>query len=556
MGNLEHNSLSWDGITAASFKDGPEADSAAVVGLICSTPARRELIHQALRLLETPHLQILEARTLSEALDALRDAARGVLLWDIAEPPEAAARLIERCKREMRTREVALLALHAASNEALEEEWLKAGAEDALCGPLRPRELAARVRLVLRLRRAALELQQSNEQRAKHSHAMLVILDLCCHLNFAETLEDVLRGVARAAASLTHSRQAAILLSDPRRETLRMAEGLGIDEKSCAAWETPIAGSVIGEVFASGQSALVPEPAALPAQDGWRPRDAYVCAALAGAADNGAGCSGVLCVSGRCGTEPYTPMDLEYLELLGNFAGAAVQGVQHRAWREQAQDSLVLALVGLTERRNRDTARHLERVTTFALMLADELRKQPRFGQIDEPFLQQLRRAMPLHDVGKVAIPDRILLKPGRLTPEEMEVMKTHAAIGGDTIAAVRTQLLQPQFVQMAEEIARHHHEWFDGKGYPGGLSGEAIPLAARIAAVADVYDALTTKRVYKPALTHEAALDIIRNATGRQFDPRIVDALLRRQEDFKYYAELLRDEEEPAAVENAAGNA
>lgn len=146
----------------------------------------------------------------------------------------------------------------------------------------------------------------------------------------------------------------------------------------------------------------------------------------------------------------------------------------------------------------------------------------------------------PLHDIGKVGVPDKVLLKPGKLTAEEFEVMKQHAMIGGDTLAAAAEVNPGAAYLQMARDIAYHHHEKFDGSGYPFGLSGEQIPLCGRITALADVYDALTSKRVYKERFSAEKAKAIVLEGSGKHFDPRIVEAFLAQEQAFLEVSERL----------------
>jgi putative two-component system response regulator len=152
-------------------------------------------------------------------------------------------------------------------------------------------------------------------------------------------------------------------------------------------------------------------------------------------------------------------------------------------------------------------------------------------------------KSAPLHDIGKVGIPDHILLKPGRLEPEEFEIMKTHTTLGRDTIQTAEAALdVKVDFLTTAKEIAYSHQEKWDGSGYPQGLKGEQIPLSARVMAVADVYDALITKRVYKPAMPHETAAQIIMNGAGAHFDPEVVDAFVHVVEEFKAVAQRYAD--------------
>ena len=165
-------------------------------------------------------------------------------------------------------------------------------------------------------------------------------------------------------------------------------------------------------------------------------------------------------------------------------------------------------------------------------------------GTIKGDFVETIVRSAPLHDIGKVGVPDHILLKPGRLTPEEFEIIKRHSTVGGDTIRSVIEQGPSQGFLEMGMIIAYHHHEKYDGSGYPAGMAGEAIPLPARIMAVADVYDALTSQRVYKKAMPHEEAAEIIRRDSGSHFDPDVVEAFLAREAEFKALAREYSDEQ------------
>lgn len=195
------------------------------------------------------------------------------------------------------------------------------------------------------------------------------------------------------------------------------------------------------------------------------------------------------------------------------------------------RDALIRGLAKLADYRDTDTGTHLDRIAEYSALLADELRGS--FPEITDAWIATLRTASSLHDIGKVGIPDAVLLKPGRFTPEEREIMERHPAIGTDTLIAVRETMGKDELVEMSVRVTLYHHERWDGKGYPMGLSGEMIPLEARIVALADVYDALTSKRVYKDAMAHDRVVDIIREGTGTQFDPAVVEAFLRVQDRF-----------------------
>lgn len=196
-----------------------------------------------------------------------------------------------------------------------------------------------------------------------------------------------------------------------------------------------------------------------------------------------------------------------------------------------SRDVTIFALAKLADSRDPETGAHLERMREYSRVLADFLSQQPKFGdEIDGNYIETLYQTSPLHDIGKVGIRDSILRKPGRLTPEEFEEMKSHSTIGAATLEAALRKHPEARFLQMAWEIALTHHEKYDGSGYPQGLKGDEIPLCGRIVALADVYDALTTKRVYKDAYPHEKARDIIVEGRGTHFDPDLVDAFLATQ--------------------------
>jgi putative two-component system response regulator len=198
----------------------------------------------------------------------------------------------------------------------------------------------------------------------------------------------------------------------------------------------------------------------------------------------------------------------------------------------ESQMATIFALAKLAEYRDMDTGMHLERVQGFCGIIALWLKKSTPLGKtLNSKFVRNMYEASPLHDIGKVAIPDSILLKPGKLTIEEWEVMKTHTTIGAENLKAVLHHYPENSFIQMGIEIAQYHHERWDGHGYPIGLAGEDIPLSARIMAVVDVYDAVRSKRCYKDPISHIAARKIITDGSGSHFDPQIVEAFLAEEE-------------------------
>lgn len=212
---------------------------------------------------------------------------------------------------------------------------------------------------------------------------------------------------------------------------------------------------------------------------------------------------------------------------------------------EATQDVTITALASLAETRDPETGNHIRRTQHYVKLLAQRLREHPDFaGRLDEQTIELLYKSAPLHDIGKVGIPDYILLKPGRFEPQEFEIMKMHTILGRDAIEQAERELgMEVPFLTFAKEIAYCHQEKWDGSGYPQGLAGEAIPVSARLMALADVYDALISRRVYKAPMKHDEAVEIIKTGRGSHFAPNVVDAFLALETDFLAVATRYADD-------------
>ncbi|MBU3126338.1 response regulator [Clostridium tagluense] len=209
----------------------------------------------------------------------------------------------------------------------------------------------------------------------------------------------------------------------------------------------------------------------------------------------------------------------------------------------ESQIATIFAMAKLAESRDNDTGEHLKRIQTFCGIIAEKLSLHPKYKeQINSEFIDILQKASPLHDIGKVGIKDVILLKQGKLTVEEFEEMKQHTSIGANTLEEVFQKYPGNYFIKIGIEIAKSHHEKWDGSGYPEGLCGDEIPLSARIMALVDVYDALRSKRVYKEAYSKEKTREIIIRGSGKHFDSLIVEAFLEFEEEFDNAYTLLKD--------------
>ena len=216
----------------------------------------------------------------------------------------------------------------------------------------------------------------------------------------------------------------------------------------------------------------------------------------------------------------------------------------------ETRDLALFSMAKLAESRDPETGAHLERVRGYCRATMHELAASGKPGYVMEPgYVNMLYLTSPLHDIGKIGIPDGVLLKPGRLNDQEFAVMKTHTTIGAESLDAALRLFPDAGFLRMARDIAATHHERFDGSGYPSGLAGEEIPLCGRVAALADVYDALTSKRVYKTAFCHDVSKSIILEESESHFDPEVIAAFLRAEDQFVEIRQHFLNAEQPAAV-------
>ncbi len=398
------------------------------------------------------------------------------------------------------------------------------------------------------------ELKRRGGSHATQSHVydqVRLLYDFVLELPRLHSLTDLVHCVVETTAKVLDSRRVSLMLPDDKGERLRVAASIGIPEELARRIEAPVGIPIAGEVFDKKTSVVINDLDQLP--DAWE-RVVHdlehlvpmVCVCLVGADGRAVG---VLNVTSPRSVHRYDQLSLLTARAIADAAAIAIENQLHRKQRDDARDSLIIALSRLAECRDPETGSHLQRLQIYCRLLAQALARTPRHqAVIDAAFIEDLVRSSPLHDIGKVGIDDRILKKPGKHTPEETQAMRRHTIIGGDTLKSLVDQGEHHGFLRMGMEIAYCHHEKWDGTGYPNHLKGEEIPLCARILALADVYDALSVRRVYKQPMPHEKVREMIAQGAGRHFDPDVVAAFLEAEQSFATTAELLADDKAEVA--------
>jgi diguanylate cyclase (GGDEF)-like protein len=489
--------------------------------------------------------RIVETENGEEALNAVPKCRPDLILMDVMMPVMDGIECTRRLKADPDWQDIPIVIVSARDDAESVLAGFEAGAEEYVTKPVRSNELTARVRSMVRLSTERRALVRSYELRAEQIRFLTVLVDFCRTVGTAATLNEILDCLIQTVAEVTCSRRVSVMLPDADRTELRVVRSIGIDEETAQKEKFRVGEGIAAQVFATCEAVMMntanDQAAGLPgAASGLH----LIVPLLAAPIGTPSQVLGVLNVSDRVGQGRFDLRELEYVELVAGIAASAMRTIRNREARDDARGLVISALARLAEHRDSDTGRHVERVTQYSCILAEALRSRGKFPRtIDESFVRDLARAVPLHDIGKVAIPDRILLKPGSLTLDEMAVMRKHVDIGVETLRPLIKQVPDADSLRMALDVIRGHHEWYDGAGYPQGLKGEAIPLSARIVAVADVFDALTRDRVYKRAMPFESARTLILESSGTQFDPAVVEAFEESSGRFQELAIQLCDD-------------
>lgn len=494
--------------------------------------------------LERAGYHVREAIDGLTAITSVIEDPPDVIIMDVMMPNMDGLECTRKLKADPDARDIPIIMVSALAEGEDILAGLDTGADEYLTKPIRTTELALRVRTMARQHRDRADLLRSFQLRGEHMQILTVLVEFCRKVATCNRFDEVVGHTVAVVADVVHSRRVSVMLPDDEQQHLSISKATGMDTELASTVKVPLGAPIAGQVFASGRPVVINTDAEKVTNAKTYDSRFFASVPLVSAPLGAAGrVMGVLNVTERIGQQPFEPHELEYIELIAKVAATAMQEILSREAHSQASDSIMVALAKLAEHRDNDTGLHVDRVARYCCILAEGLREQDEYrDHIDDVFMHDLARSVPLHDIGKVAIPDDILLHPGKLTAKQMEVMRTHAVIGANTIDALIERSPSVEFLKMAADIARYHHEWHDGSGYPHGLKNHAIPLSARITALADVYDALTTKRVYKDAIPHETAVGIIREGMGSQFSPGVVEAFLKRESEFANVAAELAD--------------
>lgn len=487
-----------------------------------------------------------------------------VILMDIGLPGMDGIAATRAIRGTPRTAHIPVIMLTARSRTEDVVRGLEAGAQEYLPKPFDVAELLARVRTVHRLAVAHQDLDHLNTRLEAEVDAktrrLQLLYDYMRDLNRADTRDRILDLVMHCVQQVTGAKRLSLLMVDGTGENLVCERAVGLDPEVVEAIRIRRMEGIVGQVFQSGKTlAARAFGESAGGQRGYQ-RDAFLSTPLISTSlTTRDGIIGVLNITEKPQDGPFCEDEIECIRSIADAAAIALDGITRRGQLEQSVRVLLQTVGHLAEFRDEETTLHLSRVSRYARLLAEQLQREgPYRDEVTADFVDQLVQAAPMHDIGKVGIPDDILTKPGKLTDEEFQIMKTHTDIGRRVLSQALDPAHPVPLLKMCIDIAYCHHERFDGKGYPRRICGCDIPLAARIIALADAYDAITSRRRYSQAKTHEQAVAIIHADAGKHFDPVVVEAMLRCQDQFNQvrarYADA-SDERDRASCPVAAGS-
>lgn len=491
----------------------------------------------------------LEAADGRQAIEVATEHIPDVIIMDLGLPIMGGEDATRALKADARTSHIPIIMLTARASPDDVVRGLDAGAQEYVPKPFDMMELLARVQTVSRLATANQNLDRLNTKLEAEVDAktrrLQVLYEFMRDLNHADAREQILDLIIRCVGEMTGAQRISLLLKDSTGDHLICERAVGIDAAEVEPLRVDAVQGIAGRVFKSGKTFAAKAIGSGNEREQIYRRDVFMSTPLVSTAlETQEGVIGVLNVTERSEDVPFSDEEIECIRSIADAGAIALTTMIRRDQLQRSVRILIQTVGRLAEYRDEETTVHLERVTRMARILACELRRRgPYASLVHDDFIESLVQAAPMHDIGKVGIPDEILTKPGKLTDEEFQIMKTHTDIGRRVLSQALDRANPVPLLQMCIDIAYAHHERYDSTGYPRRIAGQDIPLAARIIALVDAYDAITSRRRYKDAQSHEEAAAIIESEAGKHFDPVLVDAFLRCQEQFDAIRERHNDD-------------
>ena len=491
--------------------------------------------------------EVLNAIEGGAAIEIATKHLPDLIIMDIGLPGINGISATRTLKADRRTADIPVIMLTARSGSRDVVEGLEAGAQEYLSKPFDVAELLARVESVHRLATAHKDLDRLNTKLEAEVDAktrrLQLLYEFMRDLNHSGSQQEIIDLLTRCVEQTTGARRISLFLRDATGEKLKCACAVGVDRRIVKDLEVKSIEGITGQVYRSGKTLAAKAYGAERCDRNYE-QNHFVSAPLISAAlETRDGVIGVLNVTDKEDGGTFVEEEIECIRSVADAAAIALDNLLRRDRLQRSVHVLLRTVGQLAEYRDEETNSHLERVAQFARILAQSVGSGgPYAAMITSGFVDSLVQAAPMHDIGKVGISDEILTKPGRLTDEEFQIMKTHTDIGRRVLSEALDPAHPVPLLQMCIDIAHGHHERYDGAGYPRRVKGTNIPLSARIVALVDAYDAITSARRYKDAQSHGAAAEIIRSEAGKHFDPILVEAFLRCEDEF---AEIRRQYDE-----------
>ena len=499
--------------------------------------------------------EALEAEDGCSAIKVATEHLPDLIIMDLGLPGMDGIAATRALKADSRTAPIPVIMLTGRSRSEDVVRGLEVGAQEYLAKPFDITELLARVRTVHRLARTRKDLDRLNAQLEAEidlkTRRLRLLYEFTRDLNHADSRDQILDLIVGCVEQMTTAQRISLLLRDATSDTLVCERAVGIAPSIARQIRIKVVEGIAGQVFQTGKTLAARAYGSGAGSRHDYNREAFLSTPLVTTLETSDGIIGVLNVTEKGDDTPFSEDEIDCIRSIADAGAIALANLVRRERLQQSVRVLLQTVGHLAEFRDEETTRHLERVSRMARILAAELRRRgPYATMVTDEFIESLVQAAPMHDIGKVGVPDDILTKPGSLTDEEFQIMKTHTDIGRRVLSRAVDPANPVPLLQMCIDIAYCHHEKYDGTGYPRRIAGAEIPLAARVIALVDAYDAITSERRYKAARSHRAAVEIIREEAGKHFDPVLAEAFERCHEQFDEVRARYRETAEaPAEV-------